>query len=751
MSKRKNTLKSWICLLLSLAVLGGAACGSVPQSGGLQNGMSSSSIPGNSSSSSSNNETSGKEENSSSSSAGGTGEDKTPSGGDGGTDSSDNQGGTDTPPDNGGGTETPPASGDGGGTETPPTPDNPPLPPTREVNPEKTVVSEETDALGHKIVYYSDGTWEDLGRVVALDVAPKAVEIKYGYKAFKQATNAVALCSLYEDIYDAAVAFSASEEDLVLKDNRYLIAELDCADYNLSVSDVSAVYKTFKQDYPEFFWLAQDASTSYVGDRQAVSFYMCADEAYTQGQSRKALTENVQEMAMECDEYLNGKMSMTERALTIHDFLVNQVTYAYEEDGITPEDAVWAHNIIGTVYGQGVCETYAKSYAYLCGLFGLECIVVEGKGVNQSGAQAHAWTYLYLDSAWHLADVTWDDGFEMSNASLITREWFGLDASATMVSHLPTLGGEGMEYQYALPTLSSIRFTPVVYGEELGETEMVSSPEAAFAKMVNGQGRYEMKLYPDTNVTVDKDLVVYPVGAQILGELPAVKDLIFSAKKVVLGEGYILPKLTANVPITLKSNLVFEDVSLDTMGVNLDIYDLRTTGFWVDLNAQNGIVGGAGSSLTVNTSYMTAATKLNVSTVNLCGGEWGLKLQNGGAIGTVRGFGGSMWLDGKQSLTVGSFLKGEEAVSEVGVYVNFDSVENYVQFSVTGECDVCIAYHIRGIIDGQYALPTQLPAILLKWGETTLADLRIYFVEGGYLYDRTGDYSLMGTGDVVYQ
>ncbi|MBE7077223.1 MAG: hypothetical protein E7377_00805 [Clostridiales bacterium] len=731
MFKRKNVLKSWICLLLSLAVLGGTACGGVPQNGGTQSSLGDSS-------SSSYDETS-KEENSSSSSTGDSEEDKTSSGGDEETDSSNNQGGTDVPSDN------------EGGTITPPTQEDPPLPPTGEVNPEKTVVSEETDVLGHKIVYYSDGTWEDLGRVVALDFAPKAVETRYGYQAFKGETNAVALCSLYEDMHHAAVTFSISEQDITLTDGRRLIAELDCTDYTLSVEEVASVYKTFKQDYPEFFWLAQAASTSYVGDRQAVSFYMCADEAYTQGQSRKALTENVQEMAMECDEYLNGKMSMTERALTIHDYLVNQVTYAYEEDGVTPEDAVWAHNIIGTVYGQGVCETYAKSYAYLCGLFGLECIVVDGQGVNQNGAQAHAWNYLYLDSAWHLVDVTWDDGFETSNAGLITREWFGLDVSATTISHLPTLGGEGMEYQYPLPTLSSARLIPVAYGEELGETEMVSSPEAAFAKMVNGQGRYEMKLYPDTNVTLGKGLVVYPVGAYISNSLPAVKDLIISAKKAVLGEGYILPKLTANGSLTLKSNVVLEDVSLDALDVNLNGHDLCTTGFWVDLNVQNGVVGDAESSLTVATSYMTAATKLNVSAVKLCGGEWGLTLKNGGTIGTVKGFGGSIWLDGKQALTVGSFLKGEETVVEVGVYVNFNSAEEYPQFSVMGECDVCVAYHIRGTIDGQYALPTQLPATLLKWSERTLADLRIYFVEGGYLYDRTADYSLTGTGAVVYQ
>jgi hypothetical protein len=155
--------------------------------------------------------------------------------------------------------------------------------------------------------------------------------------------------------------------------------------------------------------------------------------------------------------------------------------------------------------------------------------------------------------------------------------------------------------------------------------------------------------------------------------------------------------------------------------------------------------------LTVSTDHATIVTELRTSLVNLFEGEWGLKLRNGGAIGKIKGFGGSIWLDGRQSLTVGSFLKGEATVPEVAVYVDFDTAEGYSQFSVTGECNVCVSYRIFGKINGLYASPEQLPATLLQWGETTLGDLRIYFRDSQYLHDHTSDYSVTETGAVVHK
>ena len=63
------------------------------------------------------------------------------------------------------------------------------LPPVEEPDPEKELIGRETDALGHEIARYSDGSWEDLGRVEPIDFTPKAPETKLGYQSLAKETG----------------------------------------------------------------------------------------------------------------------------------------------------------------------------------------------------------------------------------------------------------------------------------------------------------------------------------------------------------------------------------------------------------------------------------------------------------------------------------------------------------------------------------------------------------------------------------
>lgn len=63
------------------------------------------------------------------------------------------------------------------------------LPPAAEPDPEKELIGKETDALGHEIARYSDGSWEDLGRVEPIDFTPKAPATKLGYQSLAKETG----------------------------------------------------------------------------------------------------------------------------------------------------------------------------------------------------------------------------------------------------------------------------------------------------------------------------------------------------------------------------------------------------------------------------------------------------------------------------------------------------------------------------------------------------------------------------------
>ena len=440
-------------------------------------------------------------------------------------------------------------------TPLPPvTPDEPVVTPEpEEPNPEKELAYEETDALGHKIAYYTDGSWEDLGRTVALDFSTPAPQTQYGYTYFSGLEKGEGLCNFYVDLYNAATQFHYYGEDLsVNEEGAHVIGQVEYAKYGLTGDEAIGVWKTFVTENPLYFWF--DNAIMYTSK----ALILIAEESYALAETRQQICTDIREMALDCDKYLNGKISLTERALTIYDYLTERVEYAYETDGKTPETEIWAHNIVGATQGKGVCETYAKTYDYLCGLFDLQCINVVGTAVQDGVSGGHAWNILELENEWYCVDVTWADQTQL------TREWFGKRATEFMTTHVAdTEYAFGIQYQYELPKLASVGLCPVLFGEEKGEKTMEKSIDAAFAKMQNGQGRYEITLYPDTKLTQEKGLELSWEGAAFASALPQVEHITFIGRyrKESLVT-YYLAGLQAG-EISLQCDVTLQNVRLD--------------------------------------------------------------------------------------------------------------------------------------------------------------------------------------------
>lgn len=439
------------------------------------------------------------------------------------------------------------------------------LPPTAEPDPAKELIGKETDVLGHEIARYADGSWEDLGRVVPIDFTPQASETKLGYQSLAKEPKGENLRAFYRTLYQRAYKFFYSGKTIVQDSyEQYSLDGVDTSAYGLTMDELTGVWSTMKQDYPEFYWLTNQVYT--LGNQ----FFLCIDAEYAEGSVRQAAQTAIQTSTLECDRYLNGMMSEGERALVIHDYLVADVTYAYEEDGETPQDDVWAHNLVGwALYDAGVCETYAETFTYLCNLFALESSVVTGSATQTGSSGGHAWNILRVDGEWYNVDVTWDDGYEASDARFVSREWFGVSATEFARTHVANTpdNGLGTSYQFALPTLSKKSLSPVLFGETGGEKTWCVSIDQAFEKMTNEGGRYEVKLYPTSQVLVDCDLTLYPTGARFTRAMPKVKELAFVGEFVYtnkwLGRGY-MPDLTCNQGLVLQGKLVLDSVYLST-------------------------------------------------------------------------------------------------------------------------------------------------------------------------------------------
>ncbi len=431
--------------------------------------------------------------------------------------------------------EDPNSSSDETSDETSATPDPDPTP-----DPDKTVARYETDRIGHKIAYYTDGTSEDLGRVTPLDFASPEPQFQYGYKSLANESKGEGMCGFYEDLYDTATAFHQSTRTLTVEtdgEGSYaLLAEMDYDKYGLTDEEAIAVWKVFGDENFVFYWL--DISFTYGNG----SLGLYVDPAYVSYSVRQTADAAIEQMALECDGYLSGSMTDTELALHIYDYILATIDYAYEADGETPVEESWAYNIAGgAMNGYGVCECYAETYAYFCGMLGIECLNVvgyAGEEGNETQWGGHAWNYLCLDGGWYAVDITWAD------YETFDRWYFGIpldDYNATHRLDLPKADW-GVEYQCAMPTLSG-ELAPVLFCKEGEEKIMVKSLDEALEKMTDEGGRYEVTLYPDSAVSAKSDLPITNYGEVTLKTVfPKVAHIHFIGNEEYdpyYGESYI--------------------------------------------------------------------------------------------------------------------------------------------------------------------------------------------------------------------
>ena len=84
--------------------------------------------------------------------------------------------------------------------------------------------------------------------------------------------------------------------------------------------------------------------------------------------------------------------------------IIGEVNYAYESDGVTPQDDRYAHSIIGVFTKGGVvCEGYAKALQLMLTVSDVESIFIAG-----DAGGPHAWSMIQLDDGqWYWFDATY--------------------------------------------------------------------------------------------------------------------------------------------------------------------------------------------------------------------------------------------------------------------------------------------------------------------------------------------------------
>lgn len=285
----------------------------------------------------------------------------------------------------------------------------------------------------------------------------------YAYKSLLMLEDGESMAAFYSEIDEYASAFHSSLEDAKCKKNGendiYYMAEVRFSDNDITSEQALSVWSAYIKDHPLYYWIS--SHVTYTEDYLTVQI----SPEYIDGETREQINCEIYLAVEKYIESLGGETEYYDITLGLHDIIIDNVDYAYQSDGITPSYEVYAHNILGVLLeGEGVCESYAKTYQMLLNYLGIENIYVTGYA-----GEPHAWNMVRMDDGnWYWFDLTWDDQpdwmlgvrhnyFCVSNSGYV--KWNDGSTSKTTLfleNHFPdSPGGVGVAYSYTLPDASN--------------------------------------------------------------------------------------------------------------------------------------------------------------------------------------------------------------------------------------------------------------------------------------------------------
>lgn len=290
---------------------------------------------------------------------------------------------------------------------------------------------------------------------------PKKYDGSYAYNYISSLKNGEKLTELYNLIDLNADLFHFSGENA---NDNLVIAEINFGELGLTSEEALATWSAYVADHPLYYWMSKNVS--YTANSLSVK----VDAEYKNGSVRNEYNAKIYAKA---EQFITRITSDSEYiiSLMLHDFIISSGDYAYEADGETPKDDNYAHNILGILeMGEGVCESYAKSFQLMLNYCGVECVFVSGYA-----GEPHAWNLVKLDDGkWYCFDLTWDDtpdfmwGISYRYFSVgsdnelmdVDGPWYDTDPKTFAQSHIPNAKCDtGVDFMYELPVISGDNFT----------------------------------------------------------------------------------------------------------------------------------------------------------------------------------------------------------------------------------------------------------------------------------------------------
>jgi Uncharacterized protein involved in cytokinesis, contains TGc (transglutaminase/protease-like) domain len=146
------------------------------------------------------------------------------------------------------------------------------------------------------------------------------------------------------------------------------------------------------------------------------------------------------------NKYVKFSMTDFEKELAIHDYIVNNCTYGFFNDGSEKEYSAYG----ALVEGKAVCSGYAAAMDLLLKCAGVESRFVVGyaessqRQADNSNISAdnsrknlkadnHAWNQVKIDGIWYNVDATWDD--PVGEGPMLSHIYFNIDDELMSYTH----------------------------------------------------------------------------------------------------------------------------------------------------------------------------------------------------------------------------------------------------------------------------------------------------------------------------